>query len=110
MAQLLDPLTAMIITSAGMAVIAIVSIAMDNVWAFLIGLVLVLGLVFGGILRFRAGDLMIAKLTCLTVTVVGIVLGFVSLFMGRLFVGLGLADILIVLPTGYAWYQLQTGE
>jgi hypothetical protein len=110
MKQLLDPLTSMIITSAGMTVMAIVAIAMDNVWGFLIGLFLVLGLVFGGIMRFRMGDLMTAKLTCLAVTVVGFVLGFISLFMGRLYIGFGLVDILIVVPTGYAWYQLQTGE
>jgi hypothetical protein len=110
MKQLLDPLTSMIITSAGMTVMAIVAIAMDNVWGFLIGLFLVLGLIFGGIMRFRMGDLMTAKLTCLAVTVVGFVLGFISLFMGRLYIGFGLVDILIVVPTGYAWYQLQTGE
>jgi hypothetical protein len=110
MKELFDPLTSMIITSAGMTVMAIVAIAMDNIWGFLIGLFLVLGLIFGGILRYRMGDLLTAKITCLAVTVVGFVLGFISLFMGRINVGLGLVDILIVIPSGFAWYQLQTGE
>jgi len=100
----------MIITSAGVTVMSIVAIAMDNVWGFVIGLLLVLGLVFGGILRYRAGDMTTAKYTCLAVTVVGFVLGFINLFLGKLAVAFGLIDWLLVVPTGYAWYTLQTGK
>ncbi|MCX6093047.1 MAG: hypothetical protein NTX23_09310 [Candidatus Bipolaricaulota bacterium] len=110
MSQLLDPLTAMIITSAGIAVMSIIGIAMDNVWGFVIGLLLVLGLVFGGILRYRAKDTETAKYTCLTVTVIGFILGFINLFLGKLAVAFGLIDMLLVIPTGYAWYRLQTGK
>lgn len=110
MSQLLDPLSAMIVTSAGVTVMSIVAIAMDNVWGFVIGLFLVLGLVFGGILRYRAGDMTTAKYTCLAVTVVGFVLGFINLFLGKLAVAFGLIDWLLVVPTGYAWYTLQTGK
>lgn len=110
MKRLFDPFTSMVITLAGIAVVSIIAIAMQNVWGFVIGLAIGVGLVFGGILRFRAGDLETAKLSCLVVTVVGVVLGFVSLFLGGANIALGIVDILIVVPTGYAWYVLQTGE
>jgi len=108
--ELLDPLSAMIITAAGITVMSIVSIAIDNVWGFVIGLLIVLGLVFGGILRYRAKDIETAKYTCLIVTAVGFVLGFINLFLGKLAVAFGLIDWLLVVPTGYAWYRLQTGK
>ena len=110
MSQLLDPLSAMIITSAGITVMSIVAIAMNSVWGFVIGLLLVLGLVFGGIMRYRAKDETTAKYTCLAVTVIGFILGFINLFLGKLAVAFGLIDILLVVPTGYAWYRLQTGK
>ena len=108
MKRLFDPLSLMIVTLAGIAVVSIVAIAMQNVWGFVVGIAIGLGLVFGGILRLRAEDTEIAKLTCLVVTVAGVVLGFVSLFFGGANIGLGLVNILIVVPTGYAWYLLQT--
>ncbi len=110
MKRLFDPLSLMVATLAGIAVVSIVAIAMQNVWGFVIGIAIGLGLVFGGILRFRANDLETAKLTCLVVTVAGIVLGFISLFLGGANIALGIVNILIVVPTGYAWYLLQTGE
>jgi len=103
----LDPLSSMIITLAGIAVVSIISIAMKNYWAFSIGLILVLGLTFGGILRFRAGEIETTKLTCLVVTVVGWILGFVALFTGTTGVAIGIVYIFVVVPTGYAWYTLQ---
>ena len=110
MKRLFDPLTSMVITLAGIAVVSIIAIAMQNVWGFVIGIAVGLGLVFGGILRFRVGDLETAKLACLVVTVVGVVLGFISLFLGGANIALGIVNILIVVPTGYAWYVMQTGE
>jgi len=109
MKRLFDPLTSMVITLAGIAIVSIIAIAMQNVWGFIIGLALGLGLVFGGILRFRGGDLETTKLTCLVVTAAGVVLGFISLFLGGVNIALGVVDILIVIPTGYAWYVLQEG-
>lgn len=110
MKRLFDPLTSMVITLAGIAIVSVISISMQNVWGFVVGIALGLGLVFGGVIRFRAGDLETAKLTCLVVTVAGGVLGFISLFLGGANIALGIIDILIVVPTGYAWYLLQTGE
>lgn len=108
MKRLFDPLSLMIVTLAGIAVVSIIAIAMQNVWGFVIGIAIGLGLVFGGILRFREKDLETAKLTCLVVTVAGGVLGFVSLFLGGANIALGIVNILIVVPTGYAWYLMQT--
>jgi len=107
MKSLFDPLTLMIITLSGIGVMAIVSISIDNIWGFVIGIAIGLGLLFGGILRLRAGDKEMAKLTCLVVTVVGVILGFITLFAGRAAVALGIVDILVSVPTGYAWYLLQ---
>ena len=108
MKRLFDPLSLMIATLAEITVVSIIAIAMQNVWGFVVGVAIGLGLVFGGILRFRSKDLETAKLTCLVVTVAGVVLGFVSLFFGGANIGLGLVNILIVAPTGYAWYLMQT--
>jgi len=110
MKNLFDPLTLMVITLAGITVVSIISIALQNVWGFVVGIAIGVGLVFGGILRFRANDLEMAKLTCLVVTVAGFVLGFVSLFWGGTNVALGVINLVIVVPTGYAWYLMQTGE
>jgi hypothetical protein len=107
MKSLFDPLSLMIVTLAGIGVLAIVSIAMNNVWGFVIGVALALALIFGGILRLRAKDKETAKITCLCVTVVGVVLGFITLFAGRSAVALGIVDIVVSIPTGYAWYLLQ---
>jgi len=108
MKRLFDPFSLMVVTLAGIAVVSIIAIAMQNVWGFVIGIAIGLGLVFGGILRFRSKDLETAKLTCLVVTVAGVVLGFISLFLGGANIALGIVNILIVVPTGYAWYLIQT--
>jgi hypothetical protein len=108
MKRLFDPLTSMVVTLAGIAGVSIIAIAMQNVWGFVIGIALGLGLVFGGILRYRAGDLEVAKLTCLVVTVAGIVLGFISLFLRGANIALGVVNLLIVIPTGWAWYVMQS--
>lgn len=108
MKRLFDPLTSMVITLAGITILSIIAIAMQNVWGFVIGIALGLGLLFGGILRLRADDVEIAKITCLVVTVAGVVLGFVSLFLGGANIALGILNILVVVPTGWTWYVLQS--
>jgi hypothetical protein len=110
MKGLFEPLSLMVVTLAGIAVLAIIAIAMNNVWGLVVGIALGLGLLLGGILRLRAKDTETAKITCLVVTVAGVILGFVSLFMGRAGLILGIVDILISVPTGYAWYLLQKGS
>jgi hypothetical protein len=107
--DLFDPITLMIVTVAGIGVLSIISIATNNVWGFVIGIALGLGLLFGGIFRLRAGDTETAKITCLVVAVVGVVLGFITMFLGRSAVVLGIVDIVVSIPAGYAWYSLQTG-
>jgi hypothetical protein len=42
------------------------------------------------------------------VTVAGVVLGFVSLFLGGANIALGILNILVVVPTGWTWYVLQS--
>ena len=108
MRKLFDPMTLMIGAVAGIAVLAIIAIATNDVWGFVIGLAMSMGLVFGGILRLRAGDKELPTITCLVVAVAGVVLGFVTMFGGGVSVGLGLVDILLAGAVGYAWYQLQT--
>ncbi len=109
MKGLLDPITLMIVSVAGIGVLSIIAIAGNNVWGFVIGIALGLGLLFGGILRLRAGDKETAKITCVVVAVVGVILGFITMFGGGVAVALGLVDILVSVPVGYAWYLLQTG-
>jgi hypothetical protein len=111
MRGLFDPLTLMVVTLAGICVPSIISIASKNYWGFAIGIAMGLGLLFGGILRLRAGDPETAKITCLVVAVVGVILGFITMFVrGGVAVALGLVDIFISVPVGYAWYLLQTGR
>ena len=110
MRKLFDPMTLMIGAVAGIAVLAIIAIATNDVWGFVIGLAMSMGLVFGGILRLQAGDKELPTITCLVVAVAGVVLGFVTMFGGGVSVGLGLVDILLAGAVGYAWYQLQTGS
>jgi len=111
MKSLFDPLTLMVVSVAGIGVLSIISIASNNVWGFVIGIALGLGLLFGGILRLRAGDKETTKITCLVVAVVGVILGFITMFGGTgTAVALGLVDILVSVPVGYAWYLLQTGR
>jgi len=65
MKGLFDPVTLMVVSLAGIGVLSIISIASNNVWGFVIGIALALGLLFGGILRLRAGDKETTKITCL---------------------------------------------
>jgi hypothetical protein len=110
MRDLFDPLTLMVVTIAGIGVLSIIAIAMNNVWGFVIGIALGLGLLFGGIFRLKAGDLETAKITCIVAAVVGVILGFITMFTGGgAAVALGIVDIVVSIPAGYAWYLLQTG-
>ncbi len=103
----LDVKTYMIISTAGLGAVALLSIMMKDSIGFILTAALCGALYFWGLKKLEEGDTKTAKRTSLIVGVIGGVIGLAVLIAGQF---TGAVAILVVIPAFLAWYKLEQGS